>query len=233
MTNLKNNSKVTDRKVAWLLRPNPHKEDRMDEFKNEKIIAVGWPYIGNLHNKNKDDIKKTIDNNDKYNYSKVVLGNVASILDNFVNRMEIGDLILTPYGDNIYFGRITSDYNFDEEKDNDEEGYPHQRHVEWSVYETLRENLSMKLRLSLKNQRTISDLSKHFDEIEALSKGEKILLDEELEVNGSKTSLPTNVIEVKYPLRPGFEISFVLPKDLSKKESERLSLYFSTLYFEE
>ena len=67
----------------------------------------------------------------------------------------------------------------------------------------------------------------------ALSKGEKILLDEELEVNGSKTSLPTNVIEVKYPLRPGFEISFVLPKDLSKKESERLSLYFSTLYFEE
>lgn len=233
MTNLKNNSKVTDRKVAWLLRPNPHGKNRMDEFKNEKIIAVGWPCIGNLHDKKKDDIKKIIDNNDKYNYSKVVLGNVASILDNFVNRMEIGDLILTPYGDNIYFGRITSDYNFDEEKDNDEEGYPHQRHVEWSVYETLRENLSMKLRLSLKNQRTISDLSKHFDEIEALSKGEKILLDEELEVNGSKTSLPTNVIEVKYPLRPGFEISFVLPKDLSKKESERLSLYFSTLYFEE
>ncbi len=204
----------------------------MDEFKNEKIIAVGWPYIGNLHDKKKDDIKKIIDNNDKYNYSKVVLGNVASILDIFVNRMEIGDLILTPYGDNIYFGRITGDYNFDEEKDN-EEGYPHQRHVEWSAYETLRENLSMKLRLSLKNQRTISDLSKHFDEIEALSKGEKILFDEELEVNGSKTSLPTNVIEVKYPLRPGFEISFVLPKDLSKKESERLSLYFSTLYFEE
>lgn len=233
MTNLKNNSKVTDRKVAWLLRPNPHRKYRMDEFKNEKIIAVGWPCIGNLHDKKKDDIKKIIDNNDKYNYSKVVLGNVASILDIFVNRMEIGDLILTPYRDNIYFGRITGDYNFDEEKDNYDEGYPHQRHVEWSAYETLRENLSMKLRLSLKNQRTISDLSKHFDEIEALSKGEKILLDEELEVNGSKTSLPTNVIEVKYPLRPGFEISFVLPKDLSKKESERLSLYFSTLYFEE
>ena len=229
MTNIKNKP---IRKVAWLLRPLPHKNKRLDEFKKESIIAIGWPKTGDLSGKKKDEIKIILSKGE-YKYESLKLGNVVSNLDIFVNKMEIGDLILIPDGDNIYFARITGEYYFDETKANDEEGYPHQRKIEWSANEISREDLSMKLRSSLKVHRTTSDLSKHFDEIEALSKGEKILLDEELEVNGSKTSLPTNVIEVKYPLRPGFEISFVLPKDLSKKESERLSLYFSTLYFEE
>ena len=76
----------------------------------------------------------------------------------------------------------------------------------------------MDLRSSLKVHRTTANLSHHTDEIEALCKGEKI-------------ADITDFVEVTYPLRPDFEVSFRIPKDISSDEAQRLSSYFASLYF--
>ena len=73
---------------------------------------------------------------------------------------------------------------------------------------------------SLKVHRTTADLSKHYDEIKALADG------------GSYRTAIDN-IEVSYPLRPGYDISFSVPKDISKSEAKRLSMYFESLYFKD
>ena len=77
----------------------------------------------------------------------------------------------------------------------------------------------MDLRSSLKVHRTTANLSHHADEIEALCKGEKLAA--------------PDVVDVTYPLRPDFEVSFKIPKDISRDEAQRLSTYFASLYFTE
>lgn len=73
---------------------------------------------------------------------------------------------------------------------------------------------------SLKVHRTTADLSKHYDEIKALADGGcyRAVIDD---------------MEVSYPLRPDYDISFSVPKDISKSEAKRLSMYFESLYFSE
>lgn len=42
---------------VWLLRGRAHNIDRVEEFLNEGIVAIGWPLIGNLKNKGKEYIE--------------------------------------------------------------------------------------------------------------------------------------------------------------------------------
>ena len=206
---------------AWLVRPFPHKIKRLDEFKQNKIVAVGWPGINDLSGKSREDIKSIL-SGPPYNFSGLKLGNAYATVDLFVNRMQVGDLVLIPDGEDIYFCEITSDYYLDKSVDNDVDGYPHQRKIKW-LSDTLRKDLSMALRSSLKVQRTTADLTKHYEEIKALSQGNEYLTE------------PTenNTIEVTYPLRSDFSISFEIPDDITKSEAKRLSLYFESLYFTE
>ena len=152
-----------------------------------------------------------------YSLTGLALGNAYATIDIFVNQMEVGDLLLMPNGEDIYLGEVTSDYYLDAAVDSNEEGYPHQRTAKW-ITNTSRKDLSMELRSSLKVHRTTANLSHHIDEIEALCKGEKL-------------AVTTDYIEVTYPLRADFEVSFKIPKDISKDEAQRLSSYFASLYF--
>lgn len=204
-------------KSAWLVRPFPHNIKRLDMFKKADIIAIGWPGIGDLSQKSREGIKEILAGA-PYQLKGLELGNAYATIDIFVNRMSIGDLVLIPDGDDIYFAEITSEYYLDAAADNADEGYPHQRTIKW-LADTSRKNLSMPLRSSLKVHRATANLSEHLNEIEALSRGEKY--DEEL----------TQAISVSYPLRPDFEISFQLPSDITKEEAQRLSDYLRTLYF--
>lgn len=206
---------------AWLVRPFPHEIKRLEEFKQESIVAIGWPGIGDLTGKLREDIKSIL-SGAPYNLSGLKLGNAYATVDIFVNRMQIGDLVLVPDGEDIYFCEITSDYYIDESLDNDNDGYPHQRKVKW-LSNTLRTELSMALRSSLKVHRTTADLTKHHEEIKALSQGHEYLAE----------PTESNTIEVTYPLRSDFSISFEIPADITKSEAKRLSLYFESLYFEE
>lgn len=207
-------------KNAWLVRPFPHGTKRLDEFKTQNIVAVGWPGIGDLTNKSREDIKEIL-SREPYQLNGLELGNAYATIDIFVNRMQVGDLILTPDGDDIYFGEIIGDYYMESTVDNDSSGYPHQRKVKW-LKDTSRKNLSMPLRSSLKVHRTTANLSDHAAEIESLANGK----DYKAEKFDEK-----NVISVNYPLRPDFTISFNVPSNISKDEAKRLSNYLDTLYF--
>ena len=193
---------------AWLIRPVPHGIPRVTEFKEKGIIAVGWPCIGNLKGKSREDLKHLL-SLPPYSLTGLALGNAYATIDIFVNQMEVGDLLLMPNGEDIYY--------LDAAVDSNEEGYPHQRTAKW-ITNTSRKDLSMELRSSLKVHRTTANLSHHIDEIEALCKGEKL-------------AVTTDYIEVTYPLRADFEVSFKIPKDISKDEAQRLSSYFASLYF--
>lgn len=207
-------------KNAWLIRPMPHGINRLSEFKENQIIAVGWPCIGDLKGKSREDLKKLL-SEPPYNLTGLALGNAYATIDIFINQMQIGDSVLMPYGDDIYLGEITSNYYRDPSVDNDDKGYPHQRTVKW-LSNTSRKELTIDLRSSLKVHRSTANLSRHIKEIEAVCHGKKY--------NEIKQT-QTNTINVSYPLRPNFNIEFKIPTDITLTEAQRLSSYFASLYF--
>jgi predicted Mrr-cat superfamily restriction endonuclease len=206
---------------AWLVRPYPHDNPRLNEFQSKNIVAIGWPNIGDLSGKSREELK-TILSGTPYYLNGLALGNAYATVDILVNSMQVGDFVLVADGADIYFGEITSDYIFDPAVDNDNYGYPHQRSIKW-LSNTSRKELSMPLRSSLKVHRTTANLTKHFEEIKALSHGEEF-------ISESATSTTLNVT---YPLRADFSISFDIPNDISKSEAKRLSQYIESLYFNE
>ena len=97
---------------AWLLRPSPSGKNRISEFKQDNIIAIGWPDIGNLSGKQHSQIRSSLEV-PPYEYTSIKLGTVSAMLDIFVNRMNVDDLVLVPDGDDIHFCIVQSDYFFD------------------------------------------------------------------------------------------------------------------------
>ena len=85
--------------------------------------------------------------------------------------MNLGDIVLVPDGADIFFAEICSNYYMDSKFDSDQIGYPHQRKVKW-LQSVARDELSKSLSSTLKVHRTTADLSKHYDEIAAISHGE-------------------------------------------------------------
>lgn len=208
---------------AWLLRPSPHGNNRMKEFLSGSFIAIGWPGIGDLTGKTREQIKEIL-SKPPYEYESLELGNAYATVDIFVNQMDIGDLVLVPNGNDIHFGIIKSDYGFDLRYDAKTLGYSHQRRVKWLTL-TLRGNLPMNLRKSLRVHRATADLSKHFDIIEALAYGNDLPQDPD-------SHDQSFFVSVDYPLRPDVTATVVVPRDISKAESERLSDFIKTLYFQ-
>lgn len=208
---------------AWLVRPIPHGTNRIEEFKSNNIVAIGWPLIGDLTGKSRSDIK-TILQGQPYNYLSLKLGNAYATVDILVNQMSIGDLVLVPNKDDIYFGKIESDYVYDVSKDSNDEAYPHQRKIKWLNGPISRTQLPDALRSSLKVQRTTADLSKHYNFIKALSEGD---------APENYNALTDNIfMDVEYPIRPGVIAKISIPKDINKIEANRLSDFVKTLYFE-
>lgn len=204
---------------AWLVRPIPHGTNRINEFRTQNIIAIGWPKIGDLTGLSREELK-TLLNGPPYELDGLELGNAYATIDIFVNQMNIGDTVLVANGDDIYFAEITSDYQFDISVDPD--GFSHQRQVRW-LSNTSRKELSKELRSSLKVHRTTANLSHHVDEIKALATGNPV----------SRVAQSVTTINVSYPLRSDFTVEFKIPADISKTEAERLSTYFRSLYFTE
>ncbi|MEH7009220.1 hypothetical protein V7087_00115 [Neobacillus niacini] len=208
---------------AWLLRPSPHGNNRMREFLEDNIIAIGWPGIGDLSGKSREQIKTTL-SEPPYELTSLELGNAYATVDIFVNKKNINDLILVPNGDDIHFGIIKSDYFFDPRFDSDDIGYSHQRKVEW-LSTKRRTDLPMNLRKSLKVHRATADLSEHYGVIKALANGE------DLPQYNTSESVDT-LVSVDYPLRPDFMVNVKVPRDITRTESERLGEFIKTLFFE-
>lgn len=208
---------------AWLVRPFPNGTNRMEEFKSNHIIAIGWPLIGDLSGKSREEIKSILQG-PPYNYTSLELGSAYSNVDILVNQISIGDLVLIPNGDDIYFAKIDSTYRYDQSKDNDNEGYPHQREISFLAGPINRSLLPQELRKSLKVPRAMSDLSKHYDVIKSLSEGNTI--------HDSSPENNNEFMAVEYPIRPGVVVKLSIPNNITQNEASRLSDFVKTLYFQ-
>jgi len=159
---------------AWVLRPYPDGKYKMDEFKCNNFIAIGFPHLGDLSGKDRDAIKKAFIVHYSYS-SNQSLGQAVGVVDKFVNWMKIGDYVVVPDGPNVYIGIIKSDYKYEASKDNDIEGYPHQRDVEW-IYDKRsipRSALTGRLFDSLKGQQTLFET--YYDDIDDIVENKKYL----------------------------------------------------------
>ncbi|WP_147534529.1 restriction endonuclease [Bacillus marasmi] len=203
---------------AWLIRPFPHDIDRLANFKSDNIIAIGWPEISSLKGKDKNEIKELLRNH-PLNYSPSQLGAALATVNIFVNEIAKGDLVVIPYEDDIYFIKVISDYFFEPTKVND--GYPHQRKVEWLKGPISRNSLPDDLRNSLRAPRTAANLSLHLNAIKHIAEDH----------DGSEQPPVSSFMEISYPLRMDLNCMIKIPADITKEEAERLGNFVKTLYF--
>jgi predicted Mrr-cat superfamily restriction endonuclease len=88
----------------------------------------------------------------------------------FIHKVKIGDIILTPLGSKIYVGKIIGTYEFRPSylpKAGDPVGHAHIRPVEW-LREVLRHDLSSSAQETLTFRQTIREASVHLHEITQL-----------------------------------------------------------------
>lgn len=209
----------------WLIRPKPHGINRIREFLNEGIIALGWPELNSLVGKTKDDIKAELIPH-PLNYSPDQLGAATATLNSFVNEIRINDIVVVPDGDDIYFCKVISDYYYDQTKASQSEGYPHQKKVEWIKGPIKRTDIPDLLRNSLRAPRTLADLTRHAD----------ITLNF---INDLPTPTPQtseqadeNYVDFDYPIRLDKKAFIRIPKNITQDEAMRLGEFVKTLYFE-
>ena len=210
---------------VWMLRAKPHGNNRISEFLEDNIIAIGWPQIGNLSKLGKEEIRKEIISNEYYRNkydTKRKLSMAVSQVQRFVIEMNIGDYVIVPDLEDIYIGIIASDYMYVENLDNDIEGYPHQRKVEFKLHLT-RDNLDQNLRDSLRATMTLANLSDHRNIVKDLV--EKVdLIDSSVEESGEQ-----DVFELKYPLEDGGSAYINIPRTINKNELENIINIISKL----
>lgn len=216
---------------AWFVRSVFDGKSCVDWFKKLNIVATkvksnnidSSSQSTDFSGMTSEEIKRALSES-PYELKGLELGNVCTPLDFFVNQMEPGDLVLVPDGDSINFARIDGDYMYEDDifpihKDKPgEPRMPHRRKVSW-LGSTSRDDLSKKLRDALKNHRLVGDLSKYYREIEAKSQGQAY-------------EQKKKTIEVRYPLRPDFEVTYTIPANMTEVEAERLSEHFRKIFFE-
>jgi len=141
---------------AWAVRPKPADEFRLNEFLSDNLVAIGWSHAGDLDGLDRETIKERL--NDTYDYGPYQLGQRASQVDWFVNDIDVGDYVLVPDGNRIFFGEIESDYKHISELV--DEDYANQRNACWMFDQKAidRSKLPGKLYDQLKNQRTVFEV---------------------------------------------------------------------------
>lgn len=114
--------KVTDRKV-WLYSPGENAR-LFEEFYSDGIIALGWDSLGDLTQySSMEEILKNLKTEDSNPT------NTANINYSFLDKMNIGDLVIAKRGRSeiVGYGEVISDYYFNNEKEN----YKSCRDVNW------------------------------------------------------------------------------------------------------
>src|SRR6056297_1865072 len=114
----------------WVIRPKPDGKDRTKEFRNNNIVAIGWPYLGNLGKQTNKEIRSKLKEKLSSKTDKSI--NLQfGMIRRFKDEIKKGDVLVVPESGNeyIHIAKVKSDYLFDKEKIND--GYPHQKEVSW------------------------------------------------------------------------------------------------------
>lgn len=116
---------------AWAVRAKPHHNDHLDEFLDNDIVGIGWPDMGDLIGRDKDDIREIYE--DIYNESPDSESGRQAVgtIDRFANQIEAGDPIVVPTEDGMIFGEAISDYYYDEDCVDEEDAFPHRIEVKY------------------------------------------------------------------------------------------------------
>ena len=148
-------------KQLWLVRANPDRQNRIEEFFDLSIIAIGWPNIPDMTGQTKEDIRISLIQGTKYTGKDANLK--VGLINHFLNNMQIGDWCLVPDRDDIYLAEITGDYYYSSA--HKKEGFPHQRSVKWLNNQEPfhRFHLPKKIQTSLRTQLTVANLSEHME----------------------------------------------------------------------
>lgn len=205
---------------VWMVRPFPHDIDRLSEFKSNNIIAIGWPELTSLTGKHENELREMLRDHPN-DYSPSQLGVALATVDIVVNRMSKNDLVVLPYHEDIYFAKVTSDYFYEPNKV--EDGYPHQRSIEWlrDGAAVSRDQLPNSLRNSLRAPRTATELSKHLSLVKNI-----------VEASSSEDlQSVSDYMDITYPLRTDLNCTITIPKNITKEEAERLGDFVKTLHF--
>lgn len=105
------------------------------DFKNSNIVAIDWDF-DDLSNYDYDEIKALLKKKNP-RIDVTTLGSFSSQISSFVNKIKIGDYVLTYDPEDRFYlmGKIHSDYYFSYNND-----LNHLRDVEW-LYQIKRDNL--------------------------------------------------------------------------------------------
>ncbi|WKW45431.1 AAA family ATPase [Myroides sp. JBRI-B21084] len=157
-------TKLANSKQYWLYAPGEN-ANKWEEFYNDGIMALGWDELGDLEQyKSRNDIKNALvaaygGEGDKKND--------VSANDDFINKLNIGDIIIVKKGRSelLGFGEVISEYYFD---DNEIE-YKSRRNVDWKLKGNWKVNHSLVLK-------TLTDITKYKSEDPNYSKYYEMLL---------------------------------------------------------
>ena len=104
--------------------------------------------------------------------SKVAAGLACGMLHTVCKGMKVGDVVLCPDGQGSYHvGEVSSDYIYAPDS-----VLPHRRNVNWHVSVINRDAMSEGLRNSAGSIGTVSNLTKHGEELERLLSGQKVVI---------------------------------------------------------
>lgn len=136
-------------KQYWLYSPGENAR-KWDEFYRKGIMGLGWDEIGDLKQyKNRDEIKQGLVDAYGGEGSKK---NDVSANDDFLNKMNIGDVIIAKKGrgELLGYGIVTSNYEYDK----DLAEFQHIREIDWKLKGSWEVNFNL-------ITKTLTDITKY------------------------------------------------------------------------
>lgn len=169
----------------------------IDEFLDEKIVAIGWNEIGNLNDVNNiEELKKKLQEAYPGQKQRTVNMNAGQIY-RFRNEFSKNDFAVTynPSSRQYHIGKIKSDYYFTDQKTE----FYNNRDVEWE-YTINRDDLTVTTKNSLGSIATIFEITDSAkNEIIMLMTGEELQLTEGvIGENDELESIKDDIIEKAY-----------------------------------
>ncbi len=186
-------------KRYWLYAPGEN-ASKWEEFYSEGIMALGWGELGDLEQyKSRNEIKNALvaaygGEGDKKND--------VSANDDFLNRINIGDIIIVKKGRGqiLGYGQVTSDYYFEENNSD----YNSRRNVDWKLKGIWKVDQNLVLK-------TLTDITKYAAEDPNYSKYyEKLLAIMEGQTNNLNYKLDySNYLSSIYSENSGTKASYI------------------------
>lgn len=123
---------VGEDRTYWRIGTSDPTTSYWDFMKPNNKICIGWSEIGDLNEaniKNKKDIGELLKSEGFYPGDKRTLSRKAGEIYNFYNDVKVGDVVLAQDGSKVLgIGIISDEYTY-----NGNDGFAHQKDIEWKV----------------------------------------------------------------------------------------------------